>query len=250
MESGSVRPYLVTIVLMGLTSLALAFTVDVDGTDEAGVSMMIPEHVGDWTGHDLLYCVDASCREAVLVDAGFHSDHCPVCAAELDVMSPAERKLLPTDTGMARKQFIDPRGRTVTASIVLAGKERVSIHRPQICLTGSGHDIERTKDIQVPIAGRRPLRVRVLDLDRRAQTPDGRTMVAPSYYAYWFAGKDRETPLHMERMFYMAADRVLRNVSHQWAYISVAGLREPGSDAHLDEIRRFVHDFYPQIALR
>jgi len=76
-------------------------------------------------------------------------------------------------------------------------------------------------------------------------------MIIPQYYAYWFVGKDRETPHHLERMFWMAYDRIVRNVAHRWAYLSVAGIRDVvGGRLYIEEIKDFVRDFYPQISLQ
>lgn len=250
MENRALRPYLVTIFLMALTTLALAYTVEVDILSEAGVRLEIPDQLGRWSGRDILYCVEPSCAQAIFLEAGENANACPQCGGALDPMSREERRILPEDTGMARKEFTHPDGRRVTASIVLAGGERLSIHRPQLCLTGAGQRIAHTFDMPAPLPGRKPVTVKVLELERPVRGPDGRRVLIPSYYAYWFAGKDRETPHHLERMFYMAADRVLRNVSHQWAYIAVAGKREPGSDAYQEEVKEFVRLFYPAIALR
>ena len=67
------------------------------------------------------------------------------------------------------------------------------------------------------------------------------------YYAYWFVGKDRETPFHLERMFWMAWDRIIHNVAHRWAYIAVAGDRSLSNDDHVEQVRGFIHDIYPYL---
>jgi hypothetical protein len=236
---------------MGLTSLALAYGVDVSLTNEAGIRLEIPDTVGAWTGAEILYCQNPDCRELVEVDdAAARPAVCPECGeGVLDPMSMLEKELLPSDTGMIRKQFLDPEGARVHASIVLSGKERGSIHRPELCLTGQGRKITGRRVVEVPMEGRVPLRVMVLELEITTAGPTGAPFVSGAYYAYWFVGKGRETPHHLMRMALMAADRVFRNVAHRWAYVSVSGTRNPGSDAYLDEVRGFVHDFYPGILL-
>ena len=99
----------------------------------------------------------------------------------------------------------------------------------------------------MPLAGREPLDVMVLDMRRWGRRPDGQAYDFGRYYAYWFVGKGRETPYHVQRMIWMALDRILHNVSHRWAYISVAGAREDGSDVHRQEILDFVHELYPSM---
>jgi len=51
-------------------------------------------------------------------------------------------------------------------------------------------------------------------------------------------------------MIWMASDRIFRNVSHRWAYIAVAGLREPDTDDYQEEVVDFVQNLYPQIVLQ
>ncbi len=54
-----------------------------------------------------------------------------------------EREILPPDTGFARKNYVavaDP-ARPVFLSVVLSGRDRTSIHRPELCLVGQGWTI-------------------------------------------------------------------------------------------------------------
>ena len=128
----------------------------------------------------------------------------------------------------------------------MSGKERASIHRPQICLVGQGNEILHSHVIEVPLAGRDPLKVMVLDLLWKGRTSDGQPVQKATYYAYWFVGKGRETPYHLERMFWMAADRVLYNRSHRWAYIAIAGERDEQKQ-YTKQIQSFISQLYPQM---
>ena len=58
-------------------------------------------------------------------------------------ISAIEREVLPADTGFSRKNYVSlqrPNER-VFLSIVLSGRDRTSIHRPEICLVGQGWTI-------------------------------------------------------------------------------------------------------------
>ena len=141
-------------------------------------------------------------------------------------------------------------GDKIFVSIVLSGENRSSIHRPQMCLTGQGQTIVRSNIFDIPMEEPRDdLGVMVLDLHRDWKGPDGSLRNFTSYYAYWFVGKDRETPSHLQRMIWMAMDKVVFNRTHRWAYIAVSGMREDGSEEYRNEISSFVHDLYPQITL-
>lgn len=249
METGTLKPYITLIALLVLTSVALAYTVDVSLTDEAGIRMVLPETVGAWTGREMRFCQNRTCRKTFTVNELSSRDICEVCGGELASMTLDEKQLLPPDTQLLRKVYQDAHRRTVFVTIVLSGSERASIHRPQICLEGQGNVIVKDETMPVPIAGRGPLDVMVLDLLENRKTSGGERVSTASYFAYWFVGKGRETPYHLQRMLWMATDRIFHSVSHRWAYISVAGLRQDESDAYRGEIRAFVSTLYPQMAL-
>ncbi|MBP7829013.1 MAG: exosortase-associated EpsI family protein [Kiritimatiellae bacterium] len=249
MEKRTLKPYFVLIVLFVLTSLALALTVDVNISDEAGIAVKLPDLVGGWRGEEILYCQGPGCGKEFVVGALENMEACPLCGGPLGSMSLGEKTLLPSDTIILKKRYTDPLGKSLYVSIVLSGKERASIHRPQVCLVGQGNEIVGTSVLEIPMDNRGPLEVMVLDMLRRFQTPDQRTIESTQYYAYWFVGKGRETPYHVQRMIWMATDRIFHNISHRWAYIAVWGLREPDSDAYREQIKAFIHDLYPLMAI-
>lgn len=250
MEGKMVRAYVVVFVLMALASLALAFSVNVDTQNEAGVKQTLPERVGEWSGFDILYCNNPTCRReftADQLDPGM--TNCPVCGTPLETASMGERQLLPKDTVLAKKMYVHPSGARLFVSLVLSGKERVSIHRPEVCLVGQGHDIVESTVLSVPRENDEPLDIMMLETLRPFENRDGTKDFHESFYAYWFVGKDRETPYHVQRMWWMASDRVLRNVSHRWAYLSVGGTRLHENDNHHELVRSFVKDFDPAMRL-
>jgi hypothetical protein len=250
MEKRSLKPYLTVIGLMTITSLALAFTVDVTITDEAGIKVELPDQIADWVGEEVRFCHNRTCRREFLSGQLEDHDTCPACGEGLHGMSRAEYDMLPKDTILLKKKYYRSDGESVFVSIVLSGKERASIHRPQVCLVGQGREIVDTTVMDVPIEGRKPLGVTVLDLLTRPRGGNPEKNLKYTYYAYWFVGKGRETPSHVMRMIWMATDRIFLNVAHRWAYISVSGTREKGSDAYRDQIASFIALLYPEMALR
>ncbi|MCB1101470.1 MAG: exosortase-associated EpsI family protein [Kiritimatiellae bacterium] len=247
METRDFQPFLIVLGLMALASLALAFTVDPTMTDESGINPALPDRVGEWRGADVLYCQNPEHQATYLARDLEDLSTCPDCGGELATMSLIEKQILPADTIVLKKQYTSPLGGRVIVSLVMSGKERASIHRPEHCLTGGGSQIVGSHVIEVPIQHRNDLGVKILDMLNKGRTSDGRTVSYPSYYAYWFVGKDRETPSHAARMFWMAADRILFNKSHRWSYISVSGSRQADSDAYEQEIKEFIADLYPQM---
>ncbi len=249
METTALKPYFVVVGLMAFTALTLAFSVDVQNTDEAGIKMYLPDRVGAWQGQEMRFCQSPGCEKDFRFSALKDPNVCPVCGGKLDTMTLGEKTLLPADTSILKKFYTNSAGRGLFASVVLSGKERVSIHRPQVCLVGQGSEIAHTSVVTVPMDGRKPLGVTALEMLRRGRGANGQPFELPSYFAYWFVGKNRETPYHIQRMVWMATDRVFHNVSHRWAYIALSGSRDKGSDSYKDELQSFVHDLYPQMTL-
>lgn len=228
---------------------ALVYKTGVAASDEAGIVLQLPNRVGAWEGVSLLFCPDRTCGAQYIASQVAGATRCPRCGAELGNMNWAERNMLPADTGLVRKYYARPGDRDgLHATIVLSGDDRSSIHRPQVCMTAAGHEIERERIIRIPLAGRaEPLEVAVLDMTRPITRPDGQPASQTSYYAYWFVGKDRETASHLWRMYWMGYDRVVHGVSHRWAYIAMSGDRDPRSEAHLQIIADFASQLHPAL---
>lgn len=249
METKRFKPFFVVIILMLVTAFTLAFTVNVNVSDKAGVSMELPDTVGEWTGDLMLYCSNESCGKSFTVSELDGADSCPECGSKLREMALAEYRLLPKDTELIRKIYKDSFGNQLAVAIVLSGKERVSIHRPQMCLVGQGNTIQTEETIQVPVDGRDDLGVEYLSIQSPVQVEAGQVMV-PRFYAYWFVGVGRETPSHYQRMVYMGIDRLIWNVAHRWAYISITGnCRDENGAEDKARLKQFVAALYPSLVI-
>lgn len=260
MEIRSFTPYLVLIGLMIVTALALAFTVDVTLSDKAGVSMRLPASLDDgWVGDELRYSHNPENPKQYRVSelSGLPNID-PVTGEKLFTMSLPEYEALPHDTEFVKSIYTNAAAEQVFVSIVLSGRERDSIHRPERCLVGQGSaivnqhfwNVVAPQIIEVPLEGREPLKVAVLETVRNYRGADGKREAYHGYYAYWFVGQNRETPSHYMRMLWLAWDRVAHSVSHKWAYIAIAGERgEQGSDAYKQRITDFVQKLYPHLLI-
>jgi len=189
----------IVVAILGGGVLFTAMTSDVAKTSEPGVKLssdgtpFLTGQVGDWTGGE---------RTGLTED---------------------EARLLPKDTEGSRRLFKSKDGNELFCSIVLAGRDVTSIHRPELCLPGQGWKIENefTQAIAVTGAPGGTLTVMRMNATRSYPLADGRTAQVRSIFAYWFVGKDRVTPYHWQRIFWTARDRVLHNTNHRWAYILI-----------------------------
>jgi len=249
MPSARHKPLIVVFALLAVAALALAFGVDVTLVDQPGVRMELPERIEEWAGRELRYCHNEACakREFFLDELGADSEHCPTCGQPLHNMSKEEYDALPKDTGFIKSRYLGPNDEQIFVAIVLSGRERESIHRPERCLTAQGFTMEKREIVEIPMEGRAPLRVMLIHTQRSWDTPKGPVSYR-GYYAYWFVGQGRETPSDFARMFWLAWDRIVHSVAHKWAYISVSGTRDPDG-AYLDELRRFIARLHPSIVL-
>ena len=243
------KPYFVVIGLLLVTVCSLAFSGSVRVSDVAGIKVYLPDRVGKWEGKELRFCQNEKCLHEYTLDQLTDPSVCPACGGPLDPMAKGEKEILPKDTVILKKRYTRPDGKGLFVSIVLSGAERASIHRPQVCLVGQGHEVMKSSVVRVPMDNRDPLRVMVLDLLKKRKQQDGKMATFESYYAYWFVGKNRETPYHLQRMIWMTSDRILHNVSHRWAYVAINGTRQEGSEEYLDDLRAFLRDLYPQMVL-
>jgi len=242
------KPYINIIILLFIAILLLAFTVTVNVSNEAGVRTELPDQVGEWTGNGLRFCLNSECQKHFYVNQLDNTEICPECGSKLDTMTKIEKDVLPPDTFLLKKKYTHPDGRGLFVTLVLSGKDRASIHRPELCLTGQGNEIINGRVINVEMDSGTDLGVKVLNLEQTQPGVEEQRMKIPKYYAYWFVGKGRETPYHMERMLWMATDMIFKNISHRWAYISISGMRSENEERNDEEIQSFVHDFYPQVS--
>jgi exosortase len=152
-------------------------------------------------------------------------------AAEVTMV---EREILPPDTGFSRKNYVSlhDRRQQVFLSIVLSGRDRSSIHRPEICLVGQGWTIagrfERT--FAWPGGAASSIPATVLRIEREITTAAGAKVRVPALFAYWFVGADRVVASNTERVLFTSLDRLRHLRAHRWAYV-VAQTLAPDGDA-------------------
>ena len=242
------RNMLIVIALLALAAPALMFTVNVSILDQPGIRMVLPAQLGAWHGQELRFCHNTACLKEFILDRLTDPGKCPACGAELHTMSLAEYEQLPRDTAFLKGRYTNAVNDEVIVSMVLSGRDRESIHRPERCLVGQGNSIDRSYVLEAPIAGRQPLGVMVLETTRPMDLHSGKRELL-GYYAYWFAGQGRETPFHWKRMFWLGWDRIVHSVAHRWAYIALAGRRDSGRQFQ-EQLKSFIGELYPRLTLQ
>jgi EpsI family protein len=232
----STRQLIVVVAILGAGILLTALTSDVTKVSEPGIKMangepFLPAVAGHWTG------------------------------GEQTGLSPEERQILPADTEGVRRAYTDAQGRSIYCSVVLAGRDVTSIHRPELCLKGQGWQLDapQTMEIETAAAPGGTLRVSRMAATGSRPAGEGRSAVLHTEFVYWFVGKDRTTPYHWQRILWTTEDRVLHNRNHRWAYFLInipvdqrlAVENPPAAREQAEQlIRQFIQDIYPSLAAR
>jgi hypothetical protein len=169
-------------------------------------------------------------------------------------MSPAERAILPADTELVRKVYHSLQDDQIQASIVLAGGEKRSIHRPEVCLPGQGWTIKSSEVVPVKLKDGTTMKATLLTLERTIPTGPGKSITLQSLFLYWFVGKNITTPSHLTRVWLTSWDRVIHNLNHRWAFISLNSLvmdnlKQGGKNREqtLQMLQGFAADLVPKI---
>jgi exosortase len=155
-----------------------------------------------------------------------------------------ERSILPPDTGYSTKLYESRQGpsQSVLLSVVLSGRDRTSIHRPELCLVGQGWTIEGSFRRRFRYPGRAGADFDATVLQVRRSKGAGSV---PELVVYWFVGGDRVVPSQGRRMLADALNRVARGRADRWAYVLLQTNADDGVEAGLRRIDSVLQSALP-----
>ncbi len=158
-----------------------------------------------------------------------------------------EKKFLPEDTMFVKRYYQKPSVGTVYMVVVFTGKDRRSIHRPEVCYPAQGWAINATRTESVSIEHPlEELKTKRLDISYGKKN-----IVQKEIVLYWFMGNNRVTAAHWKRVSLMGFDRCVYGKNYQWAFFRVSTPVTPkGEKAAENVIHTFVSDVFPVIAKR
>ena len=192
----------------------------------------LPERIGGWTGQTLYYSNDPDVRRPFTEDQLAEAGLCPVSGAEVDTISPAERRLLPDDIVIERKRYRNEAGQERTVILLVTGESREGIHRPEWCLAAQGLRAGDRRIVEATDRNGQPFRVAVHPMIPQ-RAPDG--YVPDQYFIYWFEGRSSRTPYNGERVLRMGWERLRDGRVPRWAYLSMqVPVPEPPESPDLD----------------
>lgn len=168
----------------------------------------------------------------------YTSDAVPEDKTVLDV--------LPQDTSFGQRLYKAPDGFQVLLNVVLMGSDRTSLHKPQICLRGTGWNIDRADKEIVNITRPAAYDLPVMKLSLSPEKPENRRGV----YVYWFAADQEYTREHWQRMWWMFRDLLKTGVLQRWSYITYFAQCAPGQEeATFERIKKLIADSAPDFQI-
>ena len=170
----------------------------------------LPAKLPGYQTDRLLYCHNEQCACTVLASRLEKADAgCPVCGGELHGVSLGEKTVLPEDTRITKRIYRTPYGVQFLVSVVVGGKSKQSIHRPELCMPAQGFVMSNPRSFKV---ADRPYNAIHIQGRGRPQ----------SVLAYTFFNQEGvRTASHMRRIFVDTWDRTVHNRVDRWVMVTV-----------------------------
>ena len=179
-------------------------------------------------------------------------------------MGVAETAWLPDDTTFLKMTYFEKGFRRETtikralhATLIVAGSDSRSLHRPQVCLTAQGWTISKRELVTLKTSGG-PLEVMDFHLNRFEKNADGSVrlnfrgnkVVTHAHYVYWWIGPSSTTASDEEKVWSSVWNSILNGENERWAYPSVMVQvdERPGHEIGDRDARRRAFDFIKEYA--
>jgi EpsI family protein len=164
-------------------------------------------------------------------------------------VSAVEREMLPADTGYSRKNYVSVADlrRQVFVSVVLSGRDRTSIHRPEICLVGQGWTVSSRARQEFRV-GEEAVPATLLRIEHAAMDAKGASVTVRSLLAYFFVSDSGVVPTHAGMQWQDVLSRLRHLRAERWAYIVVQSVVNDGDEAAaLARMQQVVAGVWPGI---
>jgi len=120
----------------------------------------------------------------------------------------AEAVVLPADTIVEKRLYVAPDGTWFQVSLVISGRSKSSIHRPELCIPSQGFQMTNPRDLSIG------------GVDWHVLTlVQGLNRLGLSYT--FFNQEGYHTSSHLRRIFRDIIDRSFRSQIDRWAMVTV-----------------------------
>ena len=129
--------------------------------------------------------------------------------SEEGISSEAERTVLPKDTQVYKRIYVDDQNRSFLVSFVIGGESRSSLHRPEMCLPAQGFQMTNPHTVEVNGGP-----WHMLDVERRD--------ASKRVFAYTFFNQEGvRTAHHVWRILHDAWSRSIHGRINRWMMVTV-----------------------------
>jgi hypothetical protein len=162
---------------------------------------------------------------------------------------------LPKDTSFGQRRYKAPDGFSMDLRVVLMGRDRTSMHKPQLCLTGQGWHIDDTASAETHVRVQRPFEYDLPVVKLVAHTTaliEGQNQQLSGVYVYWYVADDAmsASALGLQRMYMMASKLLRTGILQRWAYVSCFAACAPGQEvATFERMKAFIAAGVPEFQL-
>jgi len=216
--------------------------------------MELPAMLGNLKGQPIWYCHAEKCEEmfpeSAVASTRKNEDEdaaemeaalfCLACGDPLHPASLSETQILPDDTRFMKCQYGEGEG-SWNVTVVVSGRSRQSIHRPELCLPGQGYVI----DSKTP-------RTLVLDNGRRLEVmlfKVSKAGVGSIAFVNFLVSERVQTSSHFTRITHDILQRSIHGRVNRWAMFTLVGSKPVDSPGELENLRVMLSTWWPQVYL-
>jgi len=233
----------------------------------------LPHQLPGYTSDRPWFCHDEQCYastdELTLTSKGLQDGDgfkCPTCAKPMQKISIGEKRDLPHDTTILKRTYRSAgSGECYTTSVVISGKSRGSIHRPELCLPAQGFVMLGVGTSPLHVPGGKPRQARVIHAQHSSalyaqgrkreealnihiiQDRASSSSAQKFSFAYWFISRERENTSHAERTLIDIWDRSVHNRINRWAMVTISASSPLDTKESMGAFEAFLGEFYPKI---
>ncbi|WP_166442717.1 exosortase/archaeosortase family protein [Phragmitibacter flavus] len=159
---------------------------------------------------------------------------------EMKEMSYQERMNFDPTVTLLRRAYTAPGARPVTATIVISGEMKRTLHSPEVCMPNQGWTVNALQPVEVKLDNGMVINANVMRLFRDVEVAEGKKVRMRVLNLTWYQGSNGySTPGYNISHFMNYRDAILFGYNHRWSQASFfmeVHATEVGVDDPLGEI--------------
>lgn len=198
----------------------------------------------DYTARYPFFCQNDQCGAEVETDSlDAPPGKCPHCGGEMLPISLGEKTILPADTRIMKCNYYDDMGDAWRISVVVNGRSRQSIHRPEICLPAQGMSLEKGHVDSFRLASGTVLSMHCYDVRSRMSSSGNRMG-----FGYFFMNPRGRAASHLKRILISVRDRAFSRRVTRWAMVTISGEESfTATEGRKEATSAFLSEFYEMV---